>query len=155
MIAGINDLATLEPLLAKDSWIQDISECEKYPICDTGVAYIDLNGLKQINDNMGHEAGDRLICDAAKEILRTFPENSYRIGGDEFVIILPESGKEEFEDQMEQVQEDLKQSHISFSMGLEWKKEGMLEPMLKAAEQRMYAEKNAYYRANGRDRRCS
>lgn len=71
------------------------------------------------------------------------------------MIILPESGKEEFEDQIEQVQEDLKQAHISFSMGLEWKKEGMLEPMLKAAEQRMYAEKNAYYRANGRDRRCS
>ena len=70
------------------------------------------------------------------------------------MIILPESGKAEFEDQMEQVQEDLKQAHISFSMGLEWKKEGMLEPMLKAAEQRMYAEKNAYYQLSGRDRRC-
>ena len=125
---------------------------EKYPVCDTGVAYIDLNGLKQINDNLGHEAGDRLLCDAAKEILRTFPENSYRIGGDEFVIILPESGKAEFEEQMEQVQEDLKQAHISYSMGLEWKKEGMLESMLKAAEQRMYAEKNAYYKLRGRDR---
>ena len=58
------------------------------------------------------------------------------------------------EEQMEQVQEDLKQAHISYSMGLEWKKEGMLESMLKAAEQRMYAEKNAYYKLRGRDRRC-
>ncbi len=33
--------------------------------------------------------------------------------------------KAEFEEQMEQVQEDLKQAHISYSMGLEWKKEGM------------------------------
>ena len=58
-------------------------------------------------------------------IVPHLPENSYRIGGDEFVIILPESGKAEFEEQMEQVQEDLKQAHISYSMGLEWKKEGM------------------------------
>ena len=48
------------------------------------------------------------------------------------MIILPESGKAEFEEQMEQVQEDLKQAHISYSMGLEWKKEGMLESMLKS-----------------------
>lgn len=144
----------LTGLYNRNKYMKVLETFEKYPVCDTGVAYIDLNGLKQINDNLGHEAGDRLLCDAAKEILRTFPENSYRIGGDEFVIILPESGKAEFEEQMEQVQEDLKQAHISYSMGLEWKKEGMLESMLKAAEQRMYAEKNAYYKLRGRDRRC-
>ena len=71
------------------------------------------------------------------------------------MIILPESGKAEFEEQMEQVQEDLKQAHISYSMGLEWKKEGMIESMLKAAEKRMYLEKDAYYREKGRDRRGS
>lgn len=42
------------------------------------------------------------------------------------MIILPESGKAEFEEQMEQVQEDLKQAHISYSMGLEWKKKACL-----------------------------
>ena len=68
--------------------------------------------------------GTGMLCDAAKEILRTFPENSYRIGGDEFVIILPESGKAEFEEQMEQVQEDLKQAHIKLfhGTGMEKKK---------------------------------
>lgn len=69
------------------------------------------------------------------------------------MIILPESGKAEFEEQMAERAEgsDGKQAHISYSMGLEWKKEGMLESMLKAAEQRMYAEKNAYYKLRGRD----
>ena len=80
-----------------------LESCEYFPVRDTGVAYIDLNGLKQVNDSLGHEAGDRLICSAAQCILKTFPENAYRIGGDEFVIILPESGKAEFEEQMEQV----------------------------------------------------
>ena len=93
----------LTGLYNRNKYMKVLETFEKYPVCDTGVAYIDLNGLKQINDNLGHEAGDRLLCDAAKEILRTFPENSYRIGGDEFVIILPESGKAEFEEQMEQV----------------------------------------------------
>ena len=119
------------------------------------VVVMDINNLKKINDNFGHEFGDMLIRDASRLIQKGFEDHIvYRIGGDEFVIILPESGKAEFEEQMEQVQEDLKQAHISYSMGLEWKKEGMLESMLKAAEQRMYAEKNAYYKLRGRDRRC-
>ena len=68
----------LTGLYNRNKYMKVLETFEKYPVCDTGVAYIDLNGLKQINDNLGHEAGDRLLCDAAKEILRTFPENSYR-----------------------------------------------------------------------------
>ena len=117
---------------------------------------LDLDDFKYINDTYGHLAGDRCLREIAGCLKKAYSRygNCYRIGGDEFVIILPESGKAEFEEQMEQVQEDLKQAHISYSMGLEWKKEGMLESMLKAAEQRMYAEKNAYYKLRGRDRRC-
>ena len=43
-----------------------LESCEYFPVRDTGVAYIDLNGLKQVNDSLGHEAGDRLICSAAQ-----------------------------------------------------------------------------------------
>ena len=132
-----------------------LESCEHFPVRDTGVAYIDLNGLKQINDNLGHEAGDRLICNAAKGILKTFPEDSYRIGGDEFVIIVPETEEADFKDRIDQVEKDLAEANVSFSMGLEWKKEGMLEAMLKSAEKRMYLDKNAYYREKGRVRRCS
>lgn len=143
----------LTGLYNRNKYIKVLESCEHFPVRDTGTAYIDLNGLKQINDNLGHEAGDRLICNAAKCILKTFPEDSYRIGGDEFVIIVPETGEEDFKDQIDQVRRDLEDADVSFSMGLEWKKEGMLESMLKAAEKRMYLEKNAYYREKGRDRR--
>ena len=52
------------------------------------VFLIDINGLKVVNDTLGHEAGDELICGAAACITSTFKDkaNTYRIGGDEFVI---------------------------------------------------------------------
>lgn len=53
------------------------------------VVVMDINHLKKINDNFGHEFGDMLIRDSASIIQRTFKKNIiYRIGGDEFVTIL-------------------------------------------------------------------
>lgn len=53
------------------------------------VVVMDINNLKKINDNFGHEFGDMLIRDSASIIQRTFKESTiYRIGGDEFVTIL-------------------------------------------------------------------
>lgn len=54
-----------------------------------GVVVMDINNLKKINDNFGHEFGDMLIRDSSSIIQRTFKESAiYRIGGDEFVAIL-------------------------------------------------------------------
>ena len=66
------------------------------------VVVMDINHLKHINDNFGHEFGDMLIRDSASIIQRTFKKNIiYRIGGDEFVTILEKEdvkkGKEFFE----------------------------------------------------------
>lgn len=47
-----------------------------------------MNGLKKINDSLGHEAGDKLIASVANTITEIFPEaRRYRFGGDEFVIL--------------------------------------------------------------------
>ena len=55
-----------------------------------GVASIDLNGLKRINDQMGHHVGDQAIYTAARCIQIAFDRagDCYRIGGDEFAVIL-------------------------------------------------------------------
>ena len=57
------------------------------------VVAIDLDGLKQINDAYGHSAGDEAITSLAGSIQRSLREQdrAYRIGGDEFVVVLPET----------------------------------------------------------------
>ena len=53
------------------------------------VVVFDINQLKMINDDLGHDQGDRLIIETANEIREVFGGNRiYRIGGDEFVAIL-------------------------------------------------------------------
>ena len=63
---------------------------------DREIAFIciDMDGLKQINDTYGHAAGDFAICLIARAIRRAMPEGTagVRIGGDEFVIFLPDAG---------------------------------------------------------------
>jgi diguanylate cyclase (GGDEF)-like protein len=55
------------------------------------VAYIDLDGFKGVNDRLGHAAGDLLLQDAARRILEGVREHDTvcRMGGDEFVLLLP------------------------------------------------------------------
>ena len=64
-------------------------EIEAGTISPFSVAVFDVNNLKKTNDKYGHEAGDTLICDAARLICTTFTHSPvYRIGGDEFAVIL-------------------------------------------------------------------
>lgn len=57
---------------------------------------IDINDLKTVNDTCGHQEGDRLICDAADCILKTYDRigNCYRIGEDEFVVLLDNASED-------------------------------------------------------------
>lgn len=59
----------------------------------------DCDGLKKINDRFGHAAGDKYICYARSAIKESLPKDSYifRMGGDEFLAIIPHVGKEEAE----------------------------------------------------------
>ena len=61
---------------------------------DFAVAVFDINGLKNCNDNMGHECGDSLISATAEALKKSFSLNPvYRIGGDEFVVIVQDASQ--------------------------------------------------------------
>jgi two-component system, cell cycle response regulator len=63
-----------------------VAQRERYPL---GLFFVDLNGLKRINDTLGHLAGDQALRDTAAVLRRTFRESDIvaRLGGDEFVAL--------------------------------------------------------------------
>ena len=77
----------LTGLFNRNKFNQTMERLETASFSQLGVASIDLNGLKNVNDQMGHSAGDSLIRCTADHIGRVFPGRSYRIGGDEFLVI--------------------------------------------------------------------
>ena len=119
-----------------------------------GVAYMDLNGLKKINDEQGHEAGDSFIRRAAQQIVAVFPEHTYRIGGDEFVVIYPDVEERQFAYLITQLQRNAKEHQVSLSYGIVWEETCMnLEVLLKQADHKMYEDKKRYYSNEQYDRR--
>lgn len=58
----------------------------------TGICYLDLDGFKPVNDRLGHAAGDRLLVEIARRMLASVRRRDTvaRVGGDEFVVLLPE-----------------------------------------------------------------
>lgn len=114
---------------------------------DTGVVYFDINGLKEVNDTEGHSAGDLLIKNAAKCIDEIFKGHTYRIGGDEFVVIKSNVDKAAFEGSVKEVISVLNTNGISASCGISWAESTCdIGQQLAMADKLMYADKLRYYK---------
>ncbi len=120
------------------------------------ILVLDMNGLKEINDTQGHAAGDELLIVSAKVIRKAFrPEDIVaRMGGDEFVVILPETNKETAQKIVERVEQvineynqlDPNQNQINFSMGFASNETTKnLRDVMRMADREMYKNKEAYY----------
>lgn len=123
----------------------------------------DLNGLKAANDNIGHEAGDELIIAAAKCMNNAFSGigKAYRVGGDEFVILL-NCSKDKVNDvvtSFDYLCANYKGkliSELSISKGVvicAEHPELSFDEMKAMADKLMYADKDAYYIRTGKKRR--
>ena len=119
-----------------------------------GVIYLDLNGLKEINDKMGHITGDTLIISASYALQEIFLDNSYRVGGDEFVVIEQDVSELLFFDQYAKLLKRMKELEISVATGCVWKETcPNLSETLQEADQKMYEDKKRYYSLAENDRR--
>jgi len=114
-----------------------------------GIVFADLNGLKQVNDEGGHVAGDKLLKGAA-DILRTlfFDSDIYRAGGDEYMIIAVNISEDEMERRMEKLRVDSEDpKNISFAVGGFYEENGGdIRFAMRTADERMYADKDRYYK---------
>lgn len=144
-------------------------EEEKARLAESGLdenfVYVtaDLNGLKAVNDTLGHTAGDELIRGAAVCLENCLgPYGSiYRIGGDEFAATLTITAEQLSEalDRLEKQSaawsgEKVKGVSLSIghASGKEFPSENITE-IMKISDERMYAAKEEYYRRTGKDRR--
>ena len=143
----------LTQIYNRNKYMEVLDELREETLKKTGVAYIDLNGLKRVNDRQGHNAGDQLIHRAATVISEVFGGQVYRIGGDEFVLICPWIEKEEFDKKIADILQGMEQNKISISLGKVWQEDQInIDDMLKEADHLMYLEKEDYHRKNGGSR---
>lgn len=120
------------------------------------VIFWDINYLKRVNDTLGHDHGDTLIKSVAEAIRKVSDQfdHVYRIGGDEFVMIL--RGGDEYrvkkkiqawQEEMEKY-EDIENIPISASFGYAFGKGSELEEIIKKADQMMYKNKRTFHANN-------
>ena len=117
---------------------------------------LDMDNFKEVVDTYGHQAGDRVLKNVASTIKKSLRESdfAFRMGGDEFIILLPETNAERayhLADRIRSKIEDIKlKKHtrrlsIGSSMGIsEFKKDdASLEVVLKRADEALYRVKNS------------
>lgn len=103
---------------------------------------------------MGHIAGDTLIISASYALQEIFLDNSYRVGGNEFVVIEQDVSELLFFDQYAKLLKRMKELEISVATGCVWKETcPNLSETLQEADQKMYEDKKRYYSLAENDRR--
>jgi diguanylate cyclase (GGDEF)-like protein len=111
----------------------------------------DLDGLKGVNDNLGHQAGDDLIRRAAEVLQAGFRQEDViaRIGGDEFAVILPKTGTPAAEELIRRLRKLLELNNkyygsplLSMSIGISTGEKGSdLQEIMRVADDEMYRNK--------------
>ena len=135
------------------------SRLKGYPaLCKKGLlcVYADVNGLHELNNTQGHEAGDRMLRTVAGEIRNRYGrEHTYRIGGDEFVAFGVDLPPENTERDVKEIAARLQKQnyHVSFGTAYAAVPVAELEAVIKQAETEMYRAKSEYYRQPEHSRR--
>jgi diguanylate cyclase (GGDEF)-like protein len=131
---------------------EELLRLEQGKTQQVGVFFFDVDGLKFVNDTLGHEQGDRLLVRAVEILNSAFEttEPIFRIGGDEFVILMQQVQKDTLESLYAKLDQALKTAnrqcrekemplHLSFGFALGQNR--VLRDLLKDAEGKMYREK--------------
>lgn len=116
--------------------------------------YIDANGLHEINNHLGHKAGDDMLKAIADTLLAIFPKESlYRIGGDEFVILSVGHNENDIIQAVDLIRTQLN-SEYDISIGTAFcDNDCQVEVVINKAEAAMQIDKQHFYQDKGSERR--
>ena len=168
-IASVHRMAFIDALTAvgnKAAYMEAVELLTKEPAeseaTSFSIATFDMNGLKQINDTYGHEFGDIALVDAANALITVFgKDNIYRIGGDEFIVLLPTNSAEELDGLFAKLDAYLEEKNkqeapyhfpllISKGYAIYQKDSGDdFQAVYRRADEAMYRDKDTYYEQNG------
>ena len=133
----------------RNNYMQTLEQLAKTPPPNLGVVFIDINGLKMVNDRQGHDAGDDYIKDLSDVFRKHFREEDiYRIGGDEFVFLTQRIREPVFKQKIDALRKDACAIYPdSISIGCVWREKNIRPAaMIKKADFLMYEDKKEYYR---------
>jgi diguanylate cyclase (GGDEF)-like protein len=132
-----------------DELLQSLDQSKNY-----GVVFCDINNLKNVNDTQGHIVGDRLIQKVSQIIQDSFPsDHSFRISGDEFVIISYDDNLEVFQQEITIFQHSMIDNGNLAAYGTATTDGKDILQAIRIAEQHMYEAKKLYYESTGQIRR--
>lgn len=116
--------------------------------------YVDVNGLHEINNHLGHQAGDTMLKSVADMMQHIFPgEYTCRIGGDEFVTFSRNCSKQDTFENSRILRNNLKAQGYAISLGIEWRDQDInVQAMVNLAEEAMQQDKKQYYQRHGKER---
>lgn len=154
----MDDLILREELLNEWSYLDSLTGLQNRRACDrdmqevkqdakVSVAFCDLNGLKKVNDEQGHEAGDRFLMKFSEILTSHFSHDSvYRISGDEFVVIARNMTTEEFESKIAALRREIDENAGIAALGTISGTGDTISMLIKRAEMSMYDDKKKFYR---------
>ncbi len=143
---GIID--SLTGLLNRNCFERTIENLDKNEYRNVACVYIDANGLHNINNRFGHEAGDNMLKAVAQALQSKFgSDKTYRIGGDEFVAFTFGDSEKQIEENIESIKNDIEKQGYSISYGVSFSEVSTnAERFIKQAERNMLDNKYSYYR---------
>lgn len=139
----------------RNRYMKDVEalSISRHPV---GIIYLDINGLKDINDRHGHAFGDQVLAESAKRMKQVFENGQfYRIGGDEFVIICQNLPKNQFEYNVRKLRLSFQRDQLLHAaIGANWAEEyDNIQQLISDADAKMYEDKKEYYRRHSSSNR--
>ena len=146
---GIID--SLTGLLNRNCFERTIENLDKNEYRNVACVYIDANGLHNINNRFGHEAGNNMLKAIAQALQSKFgSDKTYRIGGDEFVAFAFGDSEKQIEENIESIKNDIEKQGYSISYGVSFSEVSTnAERFIKQAERNMLDNKYSYYHKKG------